>query len=108
MHEHASKMELGDKETIAGYMLSSKRDMLSARNTSLYAYGTYAYGSYTKLYRRDAYGTYHMRMVVQNTRMIQNIHTNNTQYILSSVTAFWQVTCTYLISRTYLLICLVG
>ena len=39
MHEHASKMELGDKET--SYMHSSKHDMLSARNTSLYAYGTY-------------------------------------------------------------------
>ena len=37
MHEHASKMELGDKET--SYMHSSKRDMLSARNTLLYAYG---------------------------------------------------------------------
>ena len=42
MHEYASKMELGDKETIAIIIMhSSKCDMLSARNTSLYAYGTY-------------------------------------------------------------------
>ena len=33
-------MELGDKKNCS-YMHSSKRDMLSARNTSLYAYGTY-------------------------------------------------------------------
>ena len=37
MYEHASKMELGDKET--SYMHSGKRDVLSARDTSLYAYG---------------------------------------------------------------------
>ena len=41
MHEHASKMELEDKETVATYMHLSKRDILSARITLLYAYGTY-------------------------------------------------------------------
>ena len=43
-------MELGDKETVATYMHSSKRDMLSARNTSLYAYGHTVRVWYTKLY----------------------------------------------------------
>ena len=60
MHEHASKMELGDKETVASYMHSSKRDMLSARNTSLYAYGHTVRIWYTKLY---------------HTHMVQNINT---------------------------------
>ena len=58
MHEHESKMELGDKDTVASYIHLSKRDMLSARNTSLYACGTY-----------------HTR-IVQNTCMVQNISTS--------------------------------
>ena len=45
-------MELGDKETVATYMHSSKCDMLSARNTSLYAYGTY----HTRMVIPYAYG----------------------------------------------------
>ena len=56
MYEHARKMELGDKET--SYMHSGKRDVLSARDTSLYAYGHTVRVWYTKLY---------------HTRMVQNI-----------------------------------
>ena len=77
MHDHASKMELGDKETErnCSYMLSSKRDMLSERIVSLYAYGTYhtrmvipyAYGiqncTIRVRYVPYAYGMYHTRMV---------------------------------------------
>ena len=52
MHDHASKMELGDKETErnCSYMHSSKRDMLSERIVSLYAYGHTVRVWYTKLY----------------------------------------------------------
>ena len=42
-------MELGDN---CSYMHSSKRDILSARNTSLYAYGTY----HTRMVIPYAYG----------------------------------------------------
>ena len=51
-------LELGDKETVATYMHSSKRDILSARNTSLYAYGTYRTHMVYKIVPY-AYGTEH-------------------------------------------------
>ena len=68
MHEHASKMELGDKEIVASYMHSSKRDMLSARNTSLYVYGTY-----------------HMRMVISRVHNIMNSWSYRTRMVYKIV-----------------------
>ena len=58
MHEHASKMELGDKETVA-ICIQASVIMLSARNTSLYAYGTYHMRMVIPYGIKYTYGTEH-------------------------------------------------
>ena len=82
MHELASKMELGDKETVAICIQASVTCYI-ARNTSLYAYGTYhtrmiipyAYGiqncTIRIWYIPYAYGMYHTHI---NMHMVQNIN----------------------------------
>ena len=61
MHEHPSKMELGDKETVAICIQASVTCYLHARNTSLYAYGTY----HTRMVIPYAYGIQNESRYVQ-------------------------------------------
>ena len=78
MHKHASKMELGDKETVAICIQASVTCYLHIIHSYTRMVRTIRVW-YTKLYR-TRYGTYHTRMV-QNSFIMFNAITRITHYI---------------------------